>query len=380
MLAEQLPEEVQLLAKVAHGIAHDRIAPLVREMEDSGQFCSELRDVLSQAGWLAMGAPSELSYDLRSFLVVVEEVSKVFPTASSVLLAHWFALKTATKYGAGAWFSQFKEDASEGRLLGAIAATEPDSGSDLASLSTVASRTADGWKISGSKRFITNGGLADFYVVLARSGSGGHQGISAYFVPAATKGLSIGRLERKLGLRASATAELHFDDVEIPHSHLLGKEGSGFIQAMDEFVDGRILVAAVSTGIATAALDVASAYAADRKQFGAPISSFQGIQFMLADMAIAVSTARSITLDASEARVMKLPEARILASIAKTYASDTAMRVTIDAVQVLGGSGYTVDTPVEMLMRDAKINQIYEGTNQIQRMLIARELLKAIGS
>jgi alkylation response protein AidB-like acyl-CoA dehydrogenase len=257
-------------------------------------------------------------------------------------------------------------------MLGAIAVTEPDHGSDLGSITTKARQDGDNWIINGTKRFITNGGFADFYTVLVRTGGPGPRGLSLVAVEAARDGVAAARWERKMGLHGSATAEMQFDDVVVPADHLIGEPGQGFTYLMRGFDDGRAGVAAMSLGISQGALDAATRYAGERKQFGKEIAGYQGVQFLIADMAIGVYTSRAMVYDAVRAITQKHPDASRLAAIAKTYASDVAMSVTSAAVQVHGGAGYVSDFPVEMLMRDAKINQIYEGTNQILRMVIAR--------
>jgi alkylation response protein AidB-like acyl-CoA dehydrogenase len=380
MLAKHWPEEIELLRKTVRDLAVRRVAPLVEDIETSGTFSPELMDVLKGAGLTGMIVPAEhggVDADLRSFVVVMEELSPVFPTASTMLTPHWFSTKQIVKWADAPWVAPLLSRVVEGEGVGAIALTEPDAGSDLAAVSTRAVRIGQDYVINGHKRFITNGGQADYYTVLARTGGPGARGLSLIFVEAERDGLSIGRLEKKMGLRGSATAEIIFDDVTVPADHLIGTENRGFAQVMDGIEEGRVVVAAMSLGIAQGALDHAVEYAKNRHQFGKPIGSFQGLQFMLADMAIKVDAARSLTYDAAEAVMARTAHAPRLASAAKTFASDAAMEVTTDAVQVLGGYGYISDFPVEMLMRDAKINQIYEGTNQIQRMLIARGLLGA---
>jgi hypothetical protein len=380
MLAKHWPEEIELLRKTVRDLAVRRVAPLVEGIESSGEFSPALMDVLKGAGLTGMIVPAAhggVDADLRSFVVVMEELSQVFPTASTMLTPHWFSTKQIVKWADAPWVAPLLARVADGAGVGAIALTEPDAGSDLAAVSTTAVRSGPDYVVNGQKRFITNGGQADYYTVLARTGGPGARGLSLLLVEADRPGLSIGRVERKMGLRGSATAEIIFDDVRVPADQLIGIENRGFAQAMDGIEEGRVVVAAMSLGIAQGALDHAVEYAKNRKQFGKPIGSFQGLQFMLADMAIKVDAARSLTYDAAEAVMARTPQAPRLASAAKTFASDAAMEVTTDAVQVLGGYGYISDFPVEMLMRDAKINQIYEGTNQIQRMLIARGLLGA---
>ncbi|HTK64637.1 MAG TPA: acyl-CoA dehydrogenase family protein [Pseudonocardia sp.] len=380
MLARHWPEEIELLRKTVRDLAVRRVAPLVEGIETSGSFSPVLMDVLKGAGLTGLIVPAAhggVDADLRSFVVVMEELSQVFPTASTMLTPHWFSTKQIVKWGDAPWVAPLLARVAEGDGVGAIALTEPEAGSDLASVTTKAVRTGDSYVIDGQKRFITNGGQCDYYTLLARTGGPGARGLSLIYVEADRPGLSIGRVEKKMGLRGSATAEVLFDGVTVPADHLIGTENRGFAQAMDGIEEGRVVVAAMSLGIAQGALDHAVSYAKTRRQFGKPIGAFQGLQFMLADMAIKVDAARSLVYDAAEAVMARTPDAARLASAAKTYASDAAMEVATDAVQVLGGYGYVSDFPVEMLMRDAKINQIYEGTNQIQRMLIARGLLGA---
>jgi alkylation response protein AidB-like acyl-CoA dehydrogenase len=379
LLIDSMPEEIQILRKVTQDIVRTRVAPMVAEIEESGTFSYELLDVMKSAGWLSVVLPLEdgTEADLRASLVVIEELAKVFPTSATILTPHWFAVKVITRSVREPWVSGFLARLEREELLGALAATEPDAGSDLASVRTAAKRTDRGWTLRGAKRFITNGGHADFYLVLARSDAEGRsaQGLSLFYVESERPGLRFGRVEKKMGLRASETAEVFFDDVEVPFDHLVGSEGSGFHQMMDALVEGRIVIAALAVGIAAGALEHAVSYAKERVQFGRPIAAFQGLQFLIADMAIKTDAARSLTYDAAEAYRFGHADAPRLAAAAKVFASDSAMAVTTDAVQVLGGVGYTRDFPVEMLMRDAKIQQIYEGTNEVQRMVIGRACL-----
>jgi alkylation response protein AidB-like acyl-CoA dehydrogenase len=379
LLAEQLTEEHRALAKVARQVAQERIAPMIRDLERRRTFSPELRDILAETGFLGIVVPEEfggVDSDLWAEVLTMEEISKVFPTASTYLTAHWvptkLVLRAAQASGLEPWMPDLLRGAADGSKLGAIAASEPGVGSDLGSVTTTAVRDGDEWVINGTKRWITNGGFADFYVVVARTGGPGPRGVSLFLVEADRPGVVAARFEEKMGLHASATAEMIFDQVRIPADHLVGPQDGGFPLVMQGFDEGRVTVAALAAGIAQGAFEAAVQYAGDREQFGKPVAAFQGLQFLIADMSIAVNATRSLVYDAAEAVVTKHPEAARLASIAKTFASDSAMQVTTDAVQVHGGYGYSVEFPVEMLMRDAKINQIYEGTNQIQRMLIAR--------
>ncbi|EHB55594.1 Butyryl-CoA dehydrogenase [Mycolicibacterium rhodesiae JS60] len=375
--------ESEDLRKAVRELATKRVAPMIEQIEHSGEFSRELLAALHEAGLPAMIVPARYGGAdsvLHDYVVVMEELSQVFPTASTMLTPHWFATKQIVKWatapeGESAWVAPLLQRVAAGEAIGALALTEPEAGSDLANVATKATEDAGEWVISGQKRFITNGGECDYYTVLARTGGPGARGLSLFYVEADRPGVNVGRLEKKMGLRGSATAEIEFDSVRIPADHIIGERDRGFAQAMAGIEEGRVIVAAMSVGIAQGALDHAVNYASQRRQFGKPIGAFQGMQFMLADMSIKLDAARYLTYEAATAVRAGRADAARLASSAKTFASDIAMEVSTDAVQVLGGYGYTADFPVEMLMRDAKINQIYEGTNQIQRILIARDLL-----
>jgi alkylation response protein AidB-like acyl-CoA dehydrogenase len=379
MQQADLDEDLRDLASLTRDIAEAKIAPLIEETELAATFSNEIRQILGGAGFFGMVVPEEFGGapgDVGHECVILEELARVYPSACTYLTAHWLATKLIARY-AGAecesgWVRALLEGAATGDMLGAIAVTEPDHGSDLGSITTKARQDGDNWIINGTKRFITNGGFADFYTVLVRTGGPGPRGLSLLAVEADRDGVAATRWERKMGLHGSATAEMQFDDVVVPADHLIGEPGQGFTYLMRGFDDGRAGVAAMSLGISQGALDAATRYAGERKQFGKEIAGYQGVQFLIADMAIGVYTSRAMVYDAVRAITQKHPDASRLAAIAKTYASDVAMSVTSAAVQVHGGAGYVSDFPVEMLMRDAKINQIYEGTNQILRMLIAR--------
>jgi alkylation response protein AidB-like acyl-CoA dehydrogenase len=379
MLRADLPEDVQELAQMTRAVAEKKIAPLIAEVEQAETFSRDIQEILAEAGLFGLVVPSTyggVDSDIRHQCVVLEQLGRVYPSACTYLTAHWLATKlialNATGPDEAPWVRPLLEQAADGTKLGAIAVTEPESGSDLGSVTTRARRDGDEWVINGTKRFITNGGFADFYSVLARTGGPGSRGLSIFFVEADRPGVEAARWEQKMGLHGSATAEMHFDDVRVPADHLVGEVDKGFTYLMRSFDEGRLGVAAMCLGISQGALDAAIRYAAERKQFGKEIAAYQGVQFIVADMAIGVHSSRSLVYDATHAFVNKHPDSSRLAAIAKTFASDVSMDVTSNAVQVHGGSGYVRDFPVEMFMRDAKIGQIYEGTNQILRMLIAR--------
>jgi alkylation response protein AidB-like acyl-CoA dehydrogenase len=379
MQLSDLDEEIRDLAEVTRSVATNKIAPLVEKVEKAGTFSEEIREVLANAGLFGLVVPEEyggVTSDIRHQAVVLEEIARVYPSACTYLTAHWLATKVialnATGAGEAAWVKPLLEGAATGARLGAIAVTEPEFGSDLGSVKTKATRDGDHWLIQGVKRFITNGGFADFYTVLARTGGAGSRGLSLFYVEADRPGVAAARWEEKMGLHGSATAEMNFDAVRIPADHVIGEVDRGFTYLMRGFDEGRLGVAAMCLGLAQGSLDAATRYATERKQFGKEIAAYQGVQFLVADMAIGVHAARSLIYDAAQALVAGREDVSRLAAMAKVFASDMAMAVTSDGVQVHGGAGYVRDFPVEMFMRDAKIGQIYEGTNQILRMLVAR--------
>jgi alkylation response protein AidB-like acyl-CoA dehydrogenase len=379
MLLTDLPTEFQDLAELTRTLAEKELGPLIADAERNATFSPAVRAVLASAGFFGVVVPESYGgsdSDIRHEVIILEQIARTYPSACTYLTAHWLATKliaiNATGPAEADWVRPLLLGAAAGSKLGAIAVTEPDAGSDLGSVSTRAVREGEEWVLTGTKRFITNGGFADFYTVLARTGGPGANGLSLFYVEAERPGVTAARWEEKMGLHGSATAEMNFDEVRLPADHLIGVSEMGFRFLMAGFDGGRLGVAAMSAGIAAGALDAATRYAAERQQFGREIAAFQGIQFMIADMAIAVQTSQSLVYDATNALVAGHPDRSRLAAMAKTYASDAAMSVTSDAVQIHGGSGYVRDFPVEMLMRDAKIGQIYEGTNQILRMLIAR--------
>jgi hypothetical protein len=279
-------------------------------------------------------------------------------------------------YGTPEQRQRWMPDMVGGDMLGAYCLSEADAGSDAAALSTRAVRDRDGYVLTGAKAWVTHGGIADYYTVMARTSDDGPRGISCFLVPGDSAGMSFGAPERKMGLSASPTRVVNLDGVRVPGDHLIGAEGQGFTIALAGLDSGRLGISACATGLAQAAVDAATAYAKQREQFGKPIIDHQGVGFLLADMTAAVDSARATYLAAARRRDARLPYTRA-ASIAKLVATDNAMRVTTDAVQVLGGAGYTSDFPVERYFREAKVMQIFEGTNQIQRLVIARQLARS---
>ncbi|MFI1163939.1 acyl-CoA dehydrogenase family protein [Streptomyces sp. NPDC020801] len=373
----QLPtDEARELISLVRDIAQREIAPKAAEEEDAGRFPHEVFTLLSRSGLLGLPYAGEYGggeQPYEVYLQVLEELAAARLTVGLGLSVHTLACYGLATYGSKQQQVEHLPAMLGGGLLGAYALSEPASGSDAASLRTKAVRDGDGWVITGTKSWITHGGVADFYTVMARTGEEGPRGITAFLVPGDADGLSAAAPERKMGLKGSPTAQIHLDGVRVPDERRLGEEGQGFAIALSALDSGRLGIAACAIGLAQAALDEAVAYATGRRQFGRPISDFQGLRFMLADMATQVEAGRALYLAAARLRDAGRPFAR-QAAMAKLFCTDTAMKVTTDAVQVLGGYGYTADFPVERYMREAKVLQIVEGTNQIQRMVIARHV------
>jgi alkylation response protein AidB-like acyl-CoA dehydrogenase len=369
-------EESRDLIALVREIVQREIAPRAAEEEDAGHFPRETFSLLSESGLLGLPYDSEYGggdQPYEVYLQVLEELAAARLTVGLGVSVHSLACHALANYGTKEQQVAHRPAMLGGGLLGAYCLSEPSSGSDAASLRTKAVRDGDDWVITGTKAWITHGGVADFYTVLARSGGEGARGITAFLVPGDAEGLSAAAPEKKMGMKGSPTAQLHFDDVRIPDTRRIGDEGQGFAIALSALDSGRLGIAACAIGVAQAAFDEALAYATTRQQFGRPIADFQGLRFMLADMATKIEAGRALYLAAARLRDAGRPFSQ-QAAMAKLFCTDAAMRVTTDAVQVLGGYGYTADFPVERLMREAKVLQIVEGTNQIQRMVIARHL------
>ncbi|MFI1867130.1 acyl-CoA dehydrogenase family protein [Streptomyces jumonjinensis] len=373
----QLPtEEARDLIALVRDIARREIAPRAAEEEEAGHFPRELFTLLSGSGLLGLPYDSahgggDQPYEV--YLQVLEELAAARLTVGLGVSVHTLACHALAGYGTKEQQTEHLPAMLGGGLLGAYCLSEPSSGSDAASLRTKAVRDGDDWVITGTKSWITHGGIADFCTVLARTGEDGPRGITAFLVPGDAPGLTAAAPEKKMGMKGSPTAQLHFDGVRVPDGRRLGEEGQGFAIALSALDSGRLGIAACAIGVAQAALDEALAYATGRRQFGRPIVDFQGLRFMLADMATRIEAGRALYLAAARARDAGAPFSR-QAAMAKLFCTDAAMSVTVDAVQVLGGYGYTADFPAERYMREAKALQIVEGTNQIQRMVIARHL------
>ncbi|WP_432093999.1 acyl-CoA dehydrogenase family protein [Streptomyces sp. bgisy100] len=373
----QLPtEEARDLFGLVRELAQREIAPHAAGEEAESRFPREVFSLLSEAGLL--GLPYEEEYGggaqpYEVYLQVLEELAATRLTVGLGVSVHTLACHAVAAFGTKEQRTEHLPAMLGGGLLGAYCLSEPASGSDAASLRTRAVRDGDDWVVDGTKAWITHGGIADFYTVLARTGGEGAKGITAFLVPGDAPGLSAAAPERKMGMKGSPTAQLHFDGVRVPDARRVGDEGQGFAVALSALDSGRLGIAACAIGVAQAALDEALVYAADRQQFGRPIADFQGLRFMLADMGTQIEAGRALYLAAARLRDAGLPFSK-QAAMAKLFCTDTAMKVTTDAVQVLGGYGYTADFPAERYMREAKVLQIVEGTNQIQRMVIARHL------
>lgn len=371
------PSEVQLqLAEAVRAFCVDVIGPTAEDDDEHEHFRRDLLTAMGEQGFCGVATPERyggLGLGYLEYCTVLEEIAKVSASWAVTVAVTGLPQIILNLYGTEAQRERWMPGLASGQLLGAFALSEPGSGSDAASLRTTAERRGDRYVLNGTKYWITHGGYADVYVVMARTGGEGAGGVSAFLVPGDAPGLSFGRKERKMGMRASPTVEVVLENVELPADALLAAEGKGFRIAMTALDSGRITIGASAVGIGQAALDYAAAYATERKQFGQAIIDFQGVGFMLADMATAVETSRLLVHKAAWLKDNDRPFSEI-AAMAKVVSTDAAMKVTTDAVQVLGGYGYCKDHPVERWMRDAKVMQIVEGTNQIQRLVISRHL------
>ena len=368
--------EAEGLLELTRDLARGELAPRVDEMEATGQFPREVFRTLGKAGLLGLPYSQDLggggqSYEV--YLQVLEELGRVWSAVAVGVSVHTLACFPVAEWGTDEQRERFLPDMLGGELLGAYCLSEAHSGSDAAALSTRAVRIGEEYVVDGTKAWVTHGGHADFYNLMVRTGGTGPTGISCLLADADTPGLSALAPERKMGMRSSHTASMALESARVPADRLLAGEGEGFRIAMSALDSGRLGIAACAVGLAQAALDVAVDYAVGRRQFGSAIADFQGVSFLLADMATGIEAARSLYLAAARLKDAGRPYAA-QASMAKLFATDTAMRVTIDAVQVLGGYGYVEDFPAERYLREAKIMQIFEGTNQVQRVVIGRAL------
>jgi len=377
-----LSEEQQMLRDMVRRISENEFAPRASEIDQKEEFPWENKKILEENGLLGIQIPEEYGgagAGMLSLAIVVEEVARVCASTSVILTTQALATDPLLIGGSHDQKMRWLKPMAEGSVLGACAITEPGAGSDVTGIRTVATPKNNGYVLNGTKIFITDGGVSDIVTVVAYTDKAkAHKGISMLVVPKETPGFSVGKEEKKLGIRGSDTRELIFEDCIIPDENVIGEPGDGFKILMKTFNYTRPAVGAQALGIAQGALDAAIEYGKSRIQFGKPISEFQGLQWMIAEMALKIELSRTMiyricgTID-NDPDSKEIPK---LASMAKWFASDTAMQVSTDAVQLFGGYGYSREYPVERMMRDAKITQIYEGTNQIQRIIIANQLLK----
>jgi len=371
------PEAEDLVALVRE-IATQELAPRAAAAEAAEVFPRDVFALLGESGLLGLPYPEELGgggQPYEVYLQALEEIAAAWMTIGVGVSVHAMSCYPLARYGRPDQVASMLPELIGGSRLGAYALSEAQAGSDITGMTTRAKQADDGYALSGAKSWITHGGRADFYTTFARTSPDRTRGISCFLVPADRPGLSFGTPEKKMGMTASTTATVYFDAVAVPEDHRIGAEGDGMRLALAALDSGRLGVAACATGLAQAALDCAVDYAKGRSQFGQPIAEFQGMQFLLAEMAAAVDSARACYLMAARRCDAGRPFTRD-AAVAKLVATDAAMKVTTDAVQVLGGYGYTRDFPAERYLREAKVTQIFEGTNQIQRLVIARQLLR----
>ena len=380
-----LPEEHEALRAAVRALADDKIAPRAAQVDESGEFPQDVFEALAKADFAAVHIPEAYGgagADALATAIVIEEVARACAASSLIPAVNKLGTVPLLLAGSEELKQRYLPPVARGEAMFSYALSEPEAGSDAAAMSTRAVRSGDSWVLNGTKRWITNAGVSLYYTVMAVTDpAAGAAGISAFVVEKGDPGFSFGAPEHKLGIKGSPTRELYFDDCAIPADRIIGPEGSGFKTALATLDHTRITIAAQALGIAQGALDYATGYVRERRQFGKAVAEFQGVQFMLAEAAMKVAAARQLTYAAAarSERAMageKVADLTFMSSAAKCFASDTAMEVTTDAVQLLGGYGYVKDYPVERMMRDAKITQIYEGTNQIQRVVMARQLLK----
>ena len=372
-----LPQEYNDLRASVRDLATKEIEPFARAVDEDHRYPQEAHDALIKSGLFAAHVPEENGgdgADALAIVIIIEEIARVCG-ASSLIPAVNKLGSVPLMLGGNAeqknrWLSQLAKGKGFSYCL-----SESEAGSDASALKTKAERKGDNWVINGSKKWISNAGVSDFYTVVAQTDPAlGSKGITAFVIEKSDPGVSFGAPEKKMGFRGSPTREVYFDNVTVPDDRRISEIGKGFSLAMDTLDHTRITIAAQAVGLAQGAFDIAKKYSHERKQFGKEIFDFQGIQFLLADMAIAIESARQLTYAAAAKSERGDADLKFFSAACKTLASDVAMKVTTDAVQILGGYGYVSDYPVERMMRDAKLTQIYEGTNQIQRIVIARNL------
>lgn len=371
-------EEHDMLRETVRSLAEAKIAPFAAAVDEEARFPQEALDALVAADLHAVHVPEEYGgagADALATVLVIEEVARVCASSSLIPAVNKLGSLPVILSGSEELKKKYLGPLAKGDAMFSYCLSEPDAGSDAAGMKTRAVRDGDFWVLNGVKRWITNAGESEFYTVMAVTDPEKRsKGISAFVVEKSDEGVSFGAPEKKLGIKGSPTREVYLDNVRIPADRIIGAEGTGFATAMKTLDHTRITIAAQALGVAQGALDYAKGYVRERRQFGKPIADFQGVQFMLADMAMKVEAARQLTYAAAAKSERNDGDLTFQGAAAKCFASDVAMEVTTDAVQLLGGYGYTRDYPVERMMRDAKITQIYEGTNQVQRIVMARNL------
>ncbi|MDG4802829.1 acyl-CoA dehydrogenase family protein [Micromonospora sp. WMMD980] len=386
MAAEQsfdvyrLPEEHEAIREAVREVCAAKVAPHATEADETGEFPKASYDALRAADFHAPHVPVEYGgagADALATAIVIEEVARACASSSLIPAVNKLGTMPLLLAGSEELKRKYLTPVASGDAMFSYCLSEPEAGSDAASMTTRAVRDGDHWVLNGVKRWITNAGVSEFYTVFAVTDpTARSKGISAFVVEKSDPGVSFGAPEKKLGIKGSPTREVYLDNVRIPADRMIGAEGTGFATAMQTLDHTRVTIAAQAIGIAQGALDYAKGYIQERKQFGKAVAEFQGVQFMLADMGMKLEAARQLTYAAAGKSERGDADLTYFGAAAKCFASDAAMEITTDAVQLLGGYGYTRDYPVERMMRDAKITQIYEGTNQVQRIVMARQLLK----
>jgi alkylation response protein AidB-like acyl-CoA dehydrogenase len=375
----RLTEEHEAIREAVRAVCDAKVAPNAAAADEHGEFPTASYDALRASDFHAPHIPAEYGgagADALATAIVIEEVARACASSSLIPAVNKLGTLPLLLVGSTELKRCYLGPVARGAAMFSYCLSEPGAGSDAGAMTTRAERDGDHYVLNGAKRWITNAGISDFYTVFAVTDPAARtRGISAFVVEKADPGVSFGAPERKLGIKGSPTREVFLDDVRIPASRMIGEPGTGFATAMRTLDHTRVTIAAQAVGIAQGALDFAKAYVKERQQFGQPVAEFQGIQFMLADMGMRLEAARQLTYVAAAKSERDEPDLTYFGAAAKCFASDAAMDITTDAVQLLGGYGYTKDFPVERMMRDAKITQIYEGTNQVQRIVMARQLL-----
>jgi alkylation response protein AidB-like acyl-CoA dehydrogenase len=376
----RLPEDHETIRAAVREVCDARVAPHAAEADETGEFPKASYEALRSSDFHAPHIPAEYGgagADALATAIVIEEVARACASSSLIPAVNKLGTLPLLLAGSDELKRRYLTPVAAGEAMFSYCLSEPEAGSDAASMTTRAVPDGDHWVLNGVKRWITNAGVSEYYTVFAVTDPGVRsRGISAFVVEKSDEGVSFGAPEKKLGIKGSPTREVYFDDVRLPLDRMIGAEGAGFATAMQTLDHTRVTIAAQAVGIAQGALDFATGYVKERRQFGRPVADFQGVQFMLADMGMKLEAARQMTYVAAAKSERGDADLTYFGAAAKCFASDAAMEITTDAVQLLGGYGYTRDYPVERMMRDAKITQIYEGTNQVQRIVMARQLLK----